>query len=278
MSTPTVEAAPTPTVETAAEASVATVTPTLTAEEALQQFVRCDRLLAKKSMLWGQAPGVIYSGNPQITGRIEPGDYVRFLTPPTADGVIRIKVFPHDDRVVGKSNNRVWISWALLTWDRSWAWMFTCEETSAGVAPTVETSAEASASTAPLPTALSWRKFTPAQVSEIDERMDEYIDREHAGAVLWTTDAEIRYNLCGALERLNFDWDLFVQSGESLRLQGEFTSEDWLLMRDLASYLMYLVQQPTMDAYMQSRRAGETTIPPMPTMWKAYCAHNLFKP
>ena len=86
--------------------------------------------------------------------------------------------------------------------------------------------------------------------------MDEYIDREHAGAVLWTTDAEIRYNLCGALERLNFDWDLFVQSGESLRLQGEFTSEDWLLMRDLASYLMYLVQQPTMDAYMQSRRAG----------------------
>ena len=62
MSTPTVEAAPTPTVETAAEASVATVIPTLTAEEALQQFVRCDRLLAKKSMLWGQAPGVIYSG------------------------------------------------------------------------------------------------------------------------------------------------------------------------------------------------------------------------
>ena len=108
--------------------------------------------------------------------------------------------------------------------------------------------------------------------------MDEYIDREHAGAVLWTTDAEIRYNLCGALERLTFDWDLFVQSGESLRLQGEFASEDWLLMRDLASYLMYLVQQPNMDAYYESRRAGETTIPPMPTMWKAYCAHNLFKP
>ena len=83
-------------------ASVATVMPPLKAEESLQQFVLCDRLLAKKSMLWGQVPGVIYSGNPQITGRIEPGDYVRFLTPPTADGVIRIKVFPHDDRGGGQ--------------------------------------------------------------------------------------------------------------------------------------------------------------------------------
>ena len=215
MSTPTVEAAPTPTVEQSdtPAASVATVIPTLTAEESLQQFVRCDRLLAKKSTLWGQVPGVIYSGNPQITGRIEPGDYVRFLTPPTADGVIRIKVFPHDDRVVGKSNNQVWIDWVGLMRYRLDRELFTCEDTSAGAAQTAETSAEASASTAPLPTALSWRKFTPAQVSEIDERMDEYIDREHAGAVLWTTDAEIRYNLCGALERLNFDWDLFVQSG-----------------------------------------------------------------
>ena len=125
---PTVEAAPTPTVETAAEASVATVIPTLTAEESLQQFVLCDRLVAKMSMLWGQAPGVIYSGNPQITGMIEPGDYVRFLTPPTADGVIRIKVFPHDERVVGKSNNQVWISWVGLTRYRLDREMFTCED------------------------------------------------------------------------------------------------------------------------------------------------------
>ena len=109
-------------------ASVATVIPTLTAEESLQQFVLCDRLVAKMSMLWGQAPGVIYSGNPQITGMIEPGDYVRFLTPPTADGVIRIKVFPHDERVVGKSNNQVWISWVGLTRYRLDREMFTCED------------------------------------------------------------------------------------------------------------------------------------------------------
>ena len=74
--------------------------PTLTAQESLQQFVLCDRLVAKKSMLWGQAPGVIYSGNPQITGNIEPGDYVRLLMPnPNADGALRIQVFPHDERV-----------------------------------------------------------------------------------------------------------------------------------------------------------------------------------
>ena len=126
---PTVEAAPTPTVETAAEASVATAIPTLTAEESLLQFVRCYGLLAKKSMLWGQAPAVIYSGNPHITGMIEPGDYVRFLmSRPNADGVIQIKVFPHDERVVGKTNNEVWIDWVELTRYRSDREMFTCED------------------------------------------------------------------------------------------------------------------------------------------------------
>ena len=144
--------------------------------------------------------------------------------------------------------------------------------------PTVETAAEAAAFTAPLPTALSWREFTPAQISWIDEWMDKYINVEYAGAFSYADDAEMRYNMCTAMVGNDWDWDRFVQSGESLRLQGEFTSEDWLLMRDLASYLMYLVQQPNMDAYYESRRAGETTIPPMPTMWKAYCAHNLFKP
>ena len=110
-------------------ASVATVIPTLTAEESLQQFVFCYRLLAEKSMLWGQVPVVIYSGNPQITGRIEPGDYVLFLmSSPNADGVIRIKVFPHDERVVGKTNNQVWIDWVGLTRYRLDREMFTCED------------------------------------------------------------------------------------------------------------------------------------------------------
>ena len=109
-------------------ASVATVIPTLTAEESLQQFVLCDRLVAKKSMLWGQVPVVIYSGNPQITGMIKPGDYVRFLTPPTADGVIRIKMFPHGERVVGKTNNQVWIDWVGLMRHRLDRDVFTCED------------------------------------------------------------------------------------------------------------------------------------------------------
>ena len=103
--------------------------PTLTAQESLQQFVLCDRLVAKKSMLWGQAPGVIYSGNPQITGNIEPGDYVRLLMPnPNADGALRIQVFPHDERVVGKTNNQVWIDWEELTRYRLGREMFTCED------------------------------------------------------------------------------------------------------------------------------------------------------
>lgn len=128
------------------------------------------------------------------------------------------------------------------------------------------------------PTSLVWRQFTPAQISEIDEGMDEYIDREHAGVVNYADDAEMRYNVCTAMAGVNWDWDLFVEAGDSLVLQGAMFIEDWLLIRDLAGYLMYLVQQPTRDAYMQSRRAGETTIPPMPAMGKAYCAYNLFKP
>ena len=106
--------------------------------------------------------------------------------------------------------------------------------------------------------------------------MDLYIVQEHAGVINY--DAEMRYNMCNAMAGNDWDWDRFVQSGELLLRQGEFSLEDWLLMRDLASYLMYLVQQPNQDAYFESRRAGETTIPPMPTMGKAYCAHNLFKP
>ena len=147
---------------------------------------------------------------------------------------------------------------------------------------TVETpTASPTATAIPTPEATpitGWRQFTPDQISEIDRLMDEYIDREHAGAVMWADDAEMRYGMCIALEGNAWDLDRFVESGESLVFQGVILVDDWLIMRDLASYLMYLVQQPTMDAYFESRRAGETTIPPMPTMGNAYCAHNLFKP
>ena len=124
----------------------------------------------------------------------------------------------------------------------------------------------------------SWRVLTSAQASKLDAQMDDYIDREHAGAVNYADDAEMRYSMCSAMTNVDWDWELYVESGESLVFQGEIPVEDWLLMRSIGSYLMYLVQQPNMDAYMESRRAGETTVPPMPTMGQAYCAHNQLKP
>ena len=102
---------------------------TLTAEESMQEFVFCDRLRANSLLTWGQAPGVIYSGDPRISGQLEPGDYVRFMmADPNADGEIRIKVYPHDSRAVGKTNDQVWIHWDGLLRFRSDRTMFTCED------------------------------------------------------------------------------------------------------------------------------------------------------
>ena len=101
---------------------------TPTAEQALREFTQCQKLKANKSLTWGQASGVIYSGNPSVTGQIEQGDYVRILTNPNAEGNLRIEVYPHDDRAVGKTDNRVWINWTELTRFRSDQFMFTCEE------------------------------------------------------------------------------------------------------------------------------------------------------
>ena len=143
-----------------------------------------------------------------------------------------------------------------------------------------ETAREVTPVTESTPTASvgSWRVLTSAQASKLDAQMDDYIDREHAGAVNYADDAEMRYSMCSAMTNVDWDWELYVESGESLVFQGEIPVEDWLLMRSIGSYLMYLVQQPNMDAYMESRRAGETTVPPMPTMGQAYCAHNQLKP
>ncbi len=84
-------------------------------------------------MTWGQAPGVIHSVDPRVTGKIMPGDYVRILTPnPGDDGIIRIQVFPHDGRAVGNSDNKVWIDWkGVIGWSEATRMdrrMFTCEE------------------------------------------------------------------------------------------------------------------------------------------------------
>ena len=80
-------------------------------------------------MRWGQAPGVVYSDNPNVTGNIEAGDYIQVLTPkPTSEGMIRVKVHPHDGREVGKTDGQVWIYWAGLALSRLDLVAFTCED------------------------------------------------------------------------------------------------------------------------------------------------------
>ncbi len=101
--------------------------PVPTKNDALTELTTCERVLAKKSMLWGQSPGVIHSGNPSITGRLQPGDYVQILTPKNAGGAVRVLVYPHDNRTVGNSGNKVWIDWASLELTDSEYWMFECE-------------------------------------------------------------------------------------------------------------------------------------------------------
>ena len=121
-SAPTVAA---PVLEPTAVAPTATPTD----EESLQQFVLCSRLVANKQMRWGQAPGTIYSDNPNVWGYIEAGDYIQVLTPrPTGEGVIRVKVDPHDGREVGRSDGQVWIDWAGLELFRLDLVAFTCED------------------------------------------------------------------------------------------------------------------------------------------------------
>ncbi len=80
-------------------------------------------------MMWGQAPGLAYSGDPRVSGSLEEGDYIQVLTPqPNADGEIRVQVYPHDGRAVGKSDDKVWISWTELTRSRLDQIALTCEQ------------------------------------------------------------------------------------------------------------------------------------------------------
>ena len=133
---PTPTATPTP-VATAAPTSeptpTATAEPTATStptpEEALRAFVFCDRLRVDLGMMWGQAPGLAYQGDPRTSGSLEEGDYLRVLTPtPNADGEVRVQVFPHDGRVVGSTDDQVWISWAQLLPNRLDQIALVCED------------------------------------------------------------------------------------------------------------------------------------------------------
>ena len=79
-------------------------------------------------MRWGQAPGLVYSDDPNVTGQVEIDDRIQILTPdPNEHGEIRVKVFPHDGRTVGKTDNSVWISWEAATRFRLDLQAFTCE-------------------------------------------------------------------------------------------------------------------------------------------------------
>ena len=118
---------PVPTATTAPTLSATDATPTY--EEALLEFLVCDRLVANLSMRWGQAPGTIYSDDPRVSGDIEPGDYVRLLMPePDSEGFMRVKVFSHDGRAVGKTDDSVWINWGQFEPYRTDLLMFTCED------------------------------------------------------------------------------------------------------------------------------------------------------
>ena len=103
-------------------------TPTPTFKESLQALVLCERVRANKSIGWGQAPDVVDSVDPRVTGRIEEGDYVRFQTTPNVDGLVRVQVYPHDDRTVGESEGKVWINWGSLELFRLDLVVFTCED------------------------------------------------------------------------------------------------------------------------------------------------------
>ncbi len=102
-------------------------TSTPTVSESLLEFALCDRLRAQMSTVWGQSPATVHSGDPRVSGQIEEGDYVRFLmSRPTDDGLIRVQVFPHDNRQVGNTDDQVWISWKSLTRFRLDREMFVC--------------------------------------------------------------------------------------------------------------------------------------------------------
>ena len=109
-----------------------TATPTPTVEEALKALVFCEKLVLKEEIYWGISPSTLANLDPRFSGTLEPGDYIRILTPESSDGAIRIKVYPHDLRAVSsQSNDQVWIDWDILFVSpdhRIDQLIFTCED------------------------------------------------------------------------------------------------------------------------------------------------------
>ena len=106
-----------------------TATPeVLSAAEHLKSLVVCGRVTVLASMYWGQAPGLAYAGNPATSAQLQQGDVIQFLmSEPNANGEVRVKVFPHDGRAVGKTNDQVWISWETISHNRLDLFAFRCK-------------------------------------------------------------------------------------------------------------------------------------------------------
>lgn len=105
----------------------ATSSPTL--DTVLSDLLFCERLRLELSMVWGQSPAVIHSADPRVSGQLEAGDYIRLLsTNPDDTGALRIQVFPHDNRAVGQTENRVWIDVNSFARFNIHELAFTCED------------------------------------------------------------------------------------------------------------------------------------------------------
>lgn len=81
-----------------------------------------------KNIYWGVGPGLADSGDSAVSGQLVAGDYIHILTPNTTDdGEIRVLVYSHDGRTVGKARNKVWISYTQME-SADLNLVLTCEE------------------------------------------------------------------------------------------------------------------------------------------------------
>ena len=92
----------------------------------------CEKLALKEEVYWGISPSTLANLDPRFSGTLEPGDYIRILTPESNDGAIRVKVYPHDLRSVSsESDDQVWIDWDILIMQPEHRFdqlVFTCED------------------------------------------------------------------------------------------------------------------------------------------------------
>ena len=132
--TQTSQPAPTqpPVSSTATAEPTALTRPTPTVKQALKALIFCDRVRLNAEIYWGVSPITLQNLDPRFSGTLEPGDYIRILTPESKNGAIRVKVYPHDFRSVSnQSDDEVWIDWDILVLQPEHRFdqlIFTCED------------------------------------------------------------------------------------------------------------------------------------------------------